>query len=433
MAPDPPEMNERPACVDMMDEHDFEIILDDLETDVVHFVDSLSLMLSRTGKKGAILSALYNVMYSPSMGADEGIGVPSVPDDIILAQVHVSLLLASILHEFIVAGEGSRICNEDILAHFPSNPAKSLQVAFGQVLVTSYDRVFTVASRISAVLAIVGDERETVTLFVNLVNKARGMARNKALFKQDFIGRVFHKITGDFATRKGYATFYTKMPVAMFLAFLALRSANRGWNIDWGDLEQVEGFRACDFACGSGTLLSATYNALFHGYREHAAGRIAPRHGSFHRVALERVIWGFDALEHALHTASLVLALHEPGITLNRIQLYHAPVRSTPRGSKKHALVGSLELWNSNKPSTLIPAPVMAKEQLGAVEVPPFDFIIMNPPFARSTAPGTGGSRPRIFDFMMDEVSFQSLWDRYRVLLGEMEHAVMNNETLRGI
>ncbi len=411
----------------MMGEHDIETILDDLEKDVVDFVDRLLAILPRTGEKETILSGLYQIMYSPGKTLDEDIGLPSVPDDIILAQAHVSLLLASILHEFIIAGDGSGKCNNDLLAHFPSNPAKSLQVAFEQVPAAFYSQAFTVASRIGAIFTVAGEETEIAKLFVKLVDRARGMALNKALFKQDFIGKVFHKITGDFATRKGYATFYTKMPVASFLAFLALHSANRGWNIDWGDLEQLARFRVCDFACGSGTLLSATYNALLEGYKNQSAGKNAFDAGAFHRVAIENVIWGFDALEHALQTASLVLVLHEPETTLNQLQLYHAPVASRPGVRSKHALVGSLELWDSPVCSMVTQQKVISNDTEGPVDVPCFDFIIMNPPFARSTAPGKQGSRPRIFDFSTADDAFRALWDRYGRVLGDMENHVMKN------
>ncbi len=427
MAPNHQEINERLERVDMMGEHDIETILDDLEKDVVDFVDRLLAILPRTGEKETILSGLYQIMYSPGKTLDEDIGLPSVPDDIILAQAHVSLLLASILHEFIIAGDGSGKCNNDLLAHFPSNPAKSLQVAFEQVPAAFYSQAFTVASRIGAIFTVAGEETEIAKLFVKLVDRARGMALNKALFKQDFIGKVFHKITGDFATRKGYATFYTKMPVASFLAFLALHSANRGWNIDWGDLEQLARFRVCDFACGSGTLLSATYNALLEGYKNQSAGKNAFDAGAFHRVAIENVIWGFDALEHALQTASLVLVLHEPETTLNQLQLYHAPVASRPGVRSKHALVGSLELWDSPVCSMVTQQKVISNDTEGPVDVPCFDFIIMNPPFARSTAPGKQGSRPRIFDFSTADDAFRALWDRYGRVLGDMENHVMKN------
>ena len=65
--------------------------------------------------------------------------------------------------------------------------------------------------------------------FRNMINLTSIIIQNKALLRQDFIGHVFHKITGDIAIRKGYATFYTKTPVATLLSHLSLETPNSAW------------------------------------------------------------------------------------------------------------------------------------------------------------------------------------------------------------
>ncbi len=53
-------------------------------------------------------------------------------------------------------------------------------------------------------------------------------------------------------SRRGQA-FQTRQESATFLAHLAV-----GEDLAWGDPETLIGYRISDFACGSGTLITAT-------------------------------------------------------------------------------------------------------------------------------------------------------------------------------
>ncbi|MHA1505585.1 MAG: N-6 DNA methylase [Candidatus Asgardarchaeia archaeon] len=132
---------------------------------------------------------------------------------------------------------------------------------------------------------------------------------------------------------------------------------------------------------------------------------------------LENSIWGFDALEHAAQTASIVLSLHEPGVPLAKMNVYHVPVDE--KGS-----LGSLNLWWANTQLLPIKRRSISEVVEETVTVPKFDLIIMNPPFSRTTAPGEKGSRPRIFDFVTDAKTFKRLWKEYKRLIKNVEESI---------
>ena len=76
----------------------------------------------------------------------------------------------------------------------------------------------------------------------------------------DIYGRTFQRLISD---RKFLATFYTLPASATLLAGLAVSLML----VDWSDRAKVTGLRACDFACGTGTLVTAAYHAILARYR----------------------------------------------------------------------------------------------------------------------------------------------------------------------
>ena len=75
----------------------------------------------------------------------------------------------------------------------------------------------------------------------------------------DLTGIVFRKLIAD---RKFLATYYTRPEAAALLAGLALPASRPPAGADWGDGETLASLQIGDFACGTGTLLSAAYQRL---------------------------------------------------------------------------------------------------------------------------------------------------------------------------
>lgn len=396
----------------------------EIEARVNEFIECIGSVSRQPGLYSWVRDNLYNVLFATSEG--KPISVPDVPDDVIAAHAYISLLMASVLYDSVGPGHGLPPLHQ-LLSARRGHPLLALKDAFTGILEVDYEPVFDVAVAVVDTLFALQASPVVMQSLTNLVRLAQHVVANRAALRRDFIGYIYHKVTGDVATRKGYATFYTRAPVACFLAALAIGLLARGLRLDWSDPGALSrGFRVCDFACGSGTLLSGVYSALLSLYRKKCLdGDKQPDLREFHRAVLSECLWGFDALEHAAQTAATVLSLHEPGVPLDRMRVYHVPVDST--GS-----LGSLNFWWSNSQLVPVKRRGVSKVARERVELPMFDLIIMNPPFSRATAPGKRGSRPRVFGFVSSQEGFKRLWSRYRALIRDLERrCLMDNYVSR--
>jgi hypothetical protein len=367
-----------------------------------------------------LMKKLYSVLFSSS-GDEEGVAL-DVPADVVIAHTYISLLMASMLYDSV--GPGHELDSmQRILSMRRNHPLLAMKEAFLKILKIDYEPVFDVAVALTDCLFDLQTDMMVMQDLREVIETAQYILVNRALLRSDFIGHLYHKVTGNIATRKGYATFYTKAPISYFLGSLALHLPNDSWTIEWSNLDSIrEDFKVCDFACGSGTLISGSYMAMLSLSRRACLERDESLDlAQFHRTVLSNCVWGFDALEHAVQTASVVLNLHEPGVPLKKMLTYHVPVDNT--GS-----IGSLNFWWSDKQFVPIRRRDVQETTKEEVVVPPFDIIIMNPPFSRATAPGVEDSRPRIFDFVSSPVAFKKLWDNYSELVRHIESTWKNKQ-----
>ena len=399
-------------------------LADEIEQRTNEFIDHVSLSVDQLPKLAEKFKKnLYLVLFSSS-GKDEDAIIPDVPQDVAFAHTYISLLMASLLYDSVAPGHGLDSMYR-VLSKNKGHPLLAMKDAFTKIIEIDYEPVFDIALALIDYLFDLQTNTMVMQDLRDLIESVQHIIINRAVLRSDFIGKVYHKVTGNIAIRKGYATFYTKAPIAYFLAYIALHSLNDKWKIDWKDLKSLsERFKVCDFSCGSGTLLSASYAALQTLYRKACFDEEdQPNLLEFHKKALEDCIWGFDALEHAAQTASVVLSLHERGVPLNKMRMYHVPVDRT--GSQ-----GSLNFWWADR--QLVPISRRGVEGIGSEEVvlSGFDLIIMNPPFSRATAPGREGSRPRIFDFISSQVAFERLWTAYTRLIRDIEKGLEQNKVV---
>ncbi len=210
---------------------------------------------------------------------------------------------------------------------------------------------------------------------------------------------------------KGFAEFYTKVPIAHLLAYLSLLAPNPSWRVNWRDPESLRAnFRICDFACGTGVLLSAAYAGLCALCTESDESEgDGPCPADLQKALVEDCIWGFDASEEAVSLASRALRLLALGASPRRVNIHHLPVDGS--GS-----LGSLSLWRGGGRSL--------------EALPLFDLVIMNPPYSRTTAPGAAGSRPRIFDYSESAEDFERLWREYKALIRDLEEQLRRDERI---
>ncbi|MBI4678255.1 MAG: hypothetical protein HY748_11800 [Elusimicrobia bacterium] len=260
---------------------------------------------------------------------------------------------------------------------------RALLSEWENILRIDYREVFQIAREI---LSDFPAAPETEEILKEIIIAADDIVSSGILRKHDFLGRIYHKLllrtTGHF-----YATYYTSIPAAWLLAQLAIRTEHPEWRFE--SIDRLADFRILDPACGSGTLLSASYMAL----RDNLilAGPKALDTRAFHRWAIEKVIHGWDVLDFAAHLSLTTLALHhhaEFGQSNFHVMIAgideHGEVRlgSLDHLSSQIALVGrSLDFGDVALRTGL---EVREQARLDCIKV---DLVIMNPPFSRSANP----------------------------------------------
>jgi hypothetical protein len=216
-----------------------------------------------------------------------------------------------------------------------------------------------------------------------LAQAASRITSKRAALRHDLMGRIYHRLLAD---AKYFGAFYTTVPAATLLLKLTLDSGQE--SVDWSDVQQIGKLRIADLACGTGTLLKATLQTIVENHVRACAsqGRVPDVKG-VHRVLVEKVLWGLDVVEFAIHLAGSALALHEPDVEFGEINLATLPI-----GGARDKL-GSLDLLTGSKvevqadlfgPAST-PAKMSGKGDIhDNIELPQLDLCVMNPPFTRS-------------------------------------------------
>ena len=248
-----------------------------------------------------------------------------------------------------------------------------------------------------------------------LLDVAFSIASSRVLLRHDLFGRVYHTLLlGDLV--KYYATYYTSIPAARLISRLLVTldsTLSFKKNLpQYGN----HSLKIVDFACGSGTLLSAVYKDIDSRYRNEVK---VPSADILHKYMIEEGIWGFDVLRHAIHLAATALTLHNP-FPVQDSQLYTLKL-----GNGKYlgspAFLGSPSLSQVTLTDDQYgPAKGLSlkEEKLKSVNLPKFDLCVMNPPFNRSV----GGN-----------LLFGSLPKNERKILQEKLSKLLKEKGLEGI
>ena len=248
-----------------------------------------------------------------------------------------------------------------------------------------YVPVFDLAAEILDVLGTGPDETQTPVIdpLVQAVNDTRKLEGH------DLSGRLFHTLLTD---AKFTGAYYTSVPAATLMARLVFH----GWpaNVDWRDYEFPASINVADLACGTGTLLMAVATEA---ERLHTStgGRNAPE---LHKAMVEKALHGYDVQLSAVHFAATSLAMLNPDIQFDRMNLYVMPLGAE---SEKVSL-GSLDFLGADEAAVQF---ALSAEELGitamdaervsgsgsqgaregiTAKLPNLDLVIMNPPFNRS-------------------------------------------------
>ena len=167
--------------------------------------------------------------------------------------------------------------------------------------------------------------------------------------------------------------------------------------VDWSDHEFPASLNVADLACGTGTLLMAV--AVEAERRHTEAG--GQNSAALHQAMVEQALHGYDVQLSAVHFAATSLAMLNPNIQFDRMNLYIMPLGA----DGDNVSLGSLDFLGETEAAVqfaLSPISMGASgrtirdagrvygggsrgvQQEEIATLPDLDLAIMNPPFTRS-------------------------------------------------
>ncbi len=294
---------------------------------------------------------------------------------------------ALVFHESLARGEGDlydvRTLEELRGKHGGVNKGGTLE-DWKRILKVNYWPIFDIARRILEVIP--ADTAHP--LLERLVNTAGELVANHMMRSHDLTGAVFQRLIAD---RKFLAAYYTHPASAALLVGLAIDTAETPGGGSWSKEKEVTALRIADFACGTGTLLSAAYRRI--SQLHEAAGGDAE---VIHPAMMSTALIGCDVLPAAAHLTASMLASAHPTVKYKGSKIFN--VGYGPREGGGVAL-GSLDLLDLQRLLEIVAVTAKAVEANGQSEQEVWkvvnhwsiDLVVMNPPFTRDT--GQGGDK----------------------------------------
>ncbi|MCY4213015.1 MAG: DEAD/DEAH box helicase family protein [Gammaproteobacteria bacterium] len=259
------------------------------------------------------------------------------------------------------------------------HPKEILEVAWEAILEKDYAPVFRPA------LAVLGALREGKAIedAIRMVAEcANRVADSLSDLGYDHAGPLYHRILG---SAKSDGAFYTNNLSAIMLARLAFAPDF----IDWADIDAVMKLRVIDPACGTGTLLMATLQAIKARVAESAEAR--DEGNALHKRLVEDVLCGLDINQHGIQLAACNMTLGAPTVDYARMNLVTMPHGPQSSGSPKAGALEILTAANDARDLHAITAPRRSLQGLDATQVDEsevvrfplrdLDVVIMNAPF----------------------------------------------------
>ncbi len=354
--------------------HDGRTSVDDAVNDASQAIDRATEILER--------------VPTMSTGADENI----------YAAMSLVWLNALLFQELLAANLDPEMLPEEhkgkkIVRPLPSDRPDDILQRWNEILEINWWPIFEIARNTLQSTPAPYDQKA-----LDILKKAaRSIASRGEIRRHDVAGRIYHRLLN---TRKFLATNYTTIPAAVLLAALAFDRARERWKrVKWDRPESVEELRIVDPACGTGTLLMAALQEILRNHRRALNDESGPSANTraIVRVALEKVLQGYDVVPNAVHLTAATLSMAETGQVIKNIQTFRMP-HDVKHGK---ARLGSIDLMHASLSggkafSTTLFAveddPVRRTGTGGVdhvVNLPPvIDLVIANPPYTRAGGPG---------------------------------------------
>ncbi|MBM4035922.1 MAG: hypothetical protein FJ291_29635 [Planctomycetes bacterium] len=238
----------------------------------------------------------------------------------------------------------------------------------------NYYPIFHIAKGLLCSMA--GDKKCTGAIW-GFIETCRRIVERRAALRHDLAGRIYHLLL---AEAKYLGAFYTSIPAAVLLLKIALKP--EAWGCDWADPNAVRGFRVGDLACGTGTLLMASADAILDNHIRRSVQRGGhPDIKAVNSLLVSDVLYGFDVLDSAIHLSASTLAMRNPELHVDDTHLGRRPLGGAGLP------LGSLDFIESADMGDLYTQPLSGnakRRDPRATRLPSFDLCVMNPPFTRS-------------------------------------------------
>ena len=329
---------------------DVESVVKSLTSDIRSLGNMLKLYLGK-GALDVAKDMSYSLGLAEPRKDGEARGVLSV--------ACLALFDAIVLHEVLASAV--------VVSKAKSYDVRSCIEAFKSALKVNYVPIFDVAIKVLNMLP----HSRNVDQFLGILwEKSSEVAVKRYYLKHDLTGRLYHSLLKrGFA--KVFATYFTRPPIAELLASIT---------VDKWDSKVI------DPACGSGTLLTASYRAKL----DHALtlDEVLPL-SELHKKFIEEDIMGLDAMLFASHMTLTNLSLQAPEVSLSRSGIYDVSCHGDLTGSLE--LLINDKVWSqvmiSGEVAAIAKKRIMKEGEPVEISIPKgaFDVVIMNPPFTQSS------------------------------------------------
>jgi hypothetical protein len=287
---------------------------------------------------------------------------------------------ALVFHESLAGGSGKlkSVMSLDALKGAGSLTKSGLLGEWKKILDVNYWSIFDIARRLLEHTP--GQtSREVIEI---LARTAARLLEHRLMRSHDLTGAVFQRLIAD---RKFLAAYYTTPPSASLLAGLAITEDASPAGTPWNDGEALKDMRIADFACGTGTLLSAAYQRISQ-FHELAGGEAR----ELHRNMMGGSLVGCDVLPAAAHLTAASLSSVHPTETYTESSIITLAYGRLPNGG---VALGSWDLLDAQRPFEILAITARAAQGTGETTLETwssfphegFDLVIMNPPFTRPT------------------------------------------------
>ncbi|RUM95414.1 hypothetical protein EET67_23300 [Pseudaminobacter arsenicus] len=287
---------------------------------------------------------------------------------------------AFVFHESLAGGPGALrdVRSLEELKGSWSLTKAGLLAEWSKILSVNYWSIFDIARRLLEHTPGVASRAIVETLAVT----AARLLEHRLMRSHDLTGAVFQRLIAD---RKFLAAYYTTPPSAALLASLAINEKQTPSGDKWSAGDALRHLRVADFACGTGTLLSAAYQRI--GQFHELAGGDAQ---DLHRSMMGGSLVGCDVLPAAAHLTAASLSSVHPTETYTESSIITLAYGRLPDGE---VALGSWDLMDAQRRFEILAITAKAAQGTGEVTLEPwsslphngFDLVIMNPPFTRPT------------------------------------------------